>query len=186
MLSGHGLVSTTAGLCEAPLSADRIRTPPMVRKRTCGVIVVDMQQSSRFSPVFESAKTLTSPGHPTRRRYPQAVVVFAGRLRLRVSVRLAGRAVGGGAVPSRCAGRARRCCYPAAQNAQWCLVAKSVSSCGWGWYKREHLLAVAECGPGLGHGGGVPGGGEAHPGRLHAGCECLLVGAERRVEPLPP
>jgi hypothetical protein len=44
-LSGQGLVRTTAGFCGLPLSAYRIRTPPTVRKRTCGMDVIDMSQS---------------------------------------------------------------------------------------------------------------------------------------------
>ena len=58
---GHGLVRTTAGLCELPLSAYRIRTPSMVRKRTCGLAVVGMRQSSRFAPSFEAANPWPSP-----------------------------------------------------------------------------------------------------------------------------
>jgi hypothetical protein len=77
-LSGQGLVSRTVGFCGLPLSAYRIRTPPAVRKRTCGVVVVGIQQSSTFGPVFEPANTLAKslvirPGGGCC----QAVVVFA-------------------------------------------------------------------------------------------------------------
>jgi hypothetical protein len=80
-LSGQGLLSMTVGLCELPLSAYRIWSPSMVRRRTCGAVVVDMQQSFRFGPVVESAKPLTSPWSSDPAAVPQAVVVFAGGLR---------------------------------------------------------------------------------------------------------
>jgi hypothetical protein len=41
-LSGQGLVSSSAGYWEPPLSAYRILTPSTVRNWTCGVIVVAM------------------------------------------------------------------------------------------------------------------------------------------------
>jgi hypothetical protein len=46
-LSGHGLVSRTAGSCALPLSAHRTRTPATVRKSTCKG-VVGMQRSLRL------------------------------------------------------------------------------------------------------------------------------------------
>jgi hypothetical protein len=39
-LSGHGLVSSSVGSREAPLSAYRIRSPSTVRKRTWEIVVV--------------------------------------------------------------------------------------------------------------------------------------------------
>src|SRR3954453_4002162 len=44
MLSGQGLVSRITGSRELPLSAYRIRTPPTVWKRTCGVVVIGMDE----------------------------------------------------------------------------------------------------------------------------------------------
>src|SRR5580658_3419749 len=42
-LSGHGLVRTTVGFCELPLSAYRIRTPSIVRNRVRGMVVVGIR-----------------------------------------------------------------------------------------------------------------------------------------------
>jgi hypothetical protein len=54
-LSGQGLVSTTAGSCEPPLSAYRIRTPSTVRKR-------------RTSPWSPSRAARTTSAGPTQTR----------------------------------------------------------------------------------------------------------------------
>ena len=51
--------------CRRRLSAYRTRTLSIVRKRTCGVVVVGMRQSSRFGPSFEPAAVPAQvPGHP--------------------------------------------------------------------------------------------------------------------------
>src|SRR6516162_8737690 len=60
-LSGQGLVSRTVGLCELPLSAYRIRSPSIVRKRTCGVVVVAMVASLQIRPVLR-AREHPAPG----------------------------------------------------------------------------------------------------------------------------
>jgi hypothetical protein len=68
-LSGHGLVRTTVGFCMPPLSANRIRTPSIVRKRTGGIVIVGLH------PILELRSVLRArehpgqvPGHPNRRR----------------------------------------------------------------------------------------------------------------------
>jgi hypothetical protein len=59
-------------LLRLPLSAYRIWTPSIVRKRPCGVIVVRMQRSSRCGLSFEPVNT---PGHPARWRCCQTQCV---------------------------------------------------------------------------------------------------------------
>ena len=73
--------------------------------------------------------------------------------------------------------RRRGCRYPAAQNAQWCRVAKSVSSCGWGGTSDSIcVLSAPKAGQGTAAVAGLPRGGEVRPGRAHAGRERLLAG----------
>lgn len=68
-LSGHGLVRTTVGFCVPPLSANRIRTPSIVRKRTCGVVVVGMHPILQIRSVLRAREHPGQiPGHPNRRR----------------------------------------------------------------------------------------------------------------------
>ena len=57
-LSGHGRVSSTVVSCGPPLSAYRIRIPPIVPKRTRGVIVVGMQR------ILQIPAVLHTSGHP--------------------------------------------------------------------------------------------------------------------------
>ena len=69
-LSGHGLVRTTVGLCGLPLSAYRIRTPSIIRKRTCGIVVAGMHPILQIRPVLRAREHPGQlPGHPNRRRW---------------------------------------------------------------------------------------------------------------------
>ena len=147
-------LSSTATLLSAPIPARRTGSP--------GRAPVPVRSGSSAGVNHYAEHTFVA-GRPAACGTP-------GPSRLPLQLMLCPARVRPARPPGESGGRAATgCCYPAAQKAQWCRVAKSVSSCGWGGTSDSIGVLFALMAGRDGHGvAGLHGGCEVRPGGAHA------------------